>query len=113
MTAMGEADLIMSEIGIALIAKDQDNQYVPWAAESWEASEDGLTWTFKLRQDMKFQDGSPLTAKDYAYTYNRALDPASIGAASQLLAGVTNITAPDDYTLVFSLGEPSFYLLIT
>ncbi len=107
-TTMG---LVLDYTGATLIAKDKDNQYVPWAAESWEVSEDGLTYTFKVRQDMKFHDGTPVTAKDYAYTYTRDLDPASTGAASQMLAGVTAVTAPDDYTLVITLGAPNFYLL--
>jgi peptide/nickel transport system substrate-binding protein len=107
-TTMG---LILDYTGVALIAKDKDNQYVPWAAESWEVSSDGLTYTFTLRTDMKFQDGSPLTAKDFAYTYTRALDPSSTGATSQMLAGVVEVTATDDYTLIMTLSAPNFYLL--
>ena len=108
MTTIGN---ILDYIGIALIARDKDNQYIPWAAESWEVSSDGLSYTFMLRQDIKFQDGTPLTAKDFVYTFKRALDPSSTGAASQMLAGVTEITAPDDYTLLLTLSAPNYYLL--
>ena len=46
----------------------------PGLAESWETSEDGLTWTFHIRDDVMWSDGEPLTADDIAYTYNRILD---------------------------------------
>ena len=48
---------------------------MPGAAKSWEVSEDGLTWTFYLRPDQVFSDGSPLTARDYVYTFRRGADP--------------------------------------
>ena len=108
MTTMG---YILDYIGIALIDRDKDNIYVPWAAESWDISADGLSYTFNLRQDIKFQDGTPLTAKDFVYTYKRALDPSSTGAASQMLAGVTEISALDDFTLLLTLSTPNYYLL--
>jgi peptide/nickel transport system substrate-binding protein len=106
-TAESIADTVLQFIGAALVAKDPDNNYVPWVAESWDTSEDGLTWTFKLRHDIKFQDGTPLTANDYVWSINRALDPATQSpVTSQILAQVTQVEAPDDYTLVMTLNEP-------
>ena len=50
-------------------------EVVPAAAESWERSEDGRTWTFHLRPDLRWSDGSPLTSKDFAFAWQRALLP--------------------------------------
>ena len=52
---------------------DTDYKPVPDAAETWETSADGLTWTFHLRPDLKWSDGRPLTARDVAFTYNLIL----------------------------------------
>ena len=50
-------------------------EVVPAAAESWERSEDGRTWTFHLRPDLRWSDGSPLTSKDFVFAWQRALLP--------------------------------------
>ena len=51
-----------------------DMSPVPALAKSWKTSDDGLTWTFKIREGVKWSDDVPFTAKDIAYTYNRVLD---------------------------------------
>jgi len=89
---------------------DADYHPAPDIATSWETSEDGLTWTFHIRQGMKWQDGVPLTAGDVAFTYNLILDtqqPAYI----QYLTGVTSVTAPDDATLLITTRRPSAGML--
>lgn len=75
----------------------------PWLAESWEVSEDGLTYTFKLRQGVKFHDGSPLTAGDVVFSYDR-LKTIGEGYAYLVTAGVESVEAPDDSTVVFKLS---------
>ena len=60
-----------------LLNIDKDNNLIPGAAEDWEVSEDGLTWTFKLREGLKWSDGSPLTAEDFVYSWKRVVDPAT------------------------------------
>ncbi|MEK6587437.1 MAG: ABC transporter substrate-binding protein, partial [Chloroflexota bacterium] len=77
----------------------------PWLAESWEASANGLTYTFQLRQGVTFHDGSELLASDVVYSHNR-LQTIGEGYA-YLVSGVAEVTAPDDYTVVFTLGQPS------
>ena len=77
----------------------------PWLAESWEASADGLTYTFQLRQGVTFHDGSELLASDVVYSHNR-LQTIGEGYA-YLISGVAEVAAPDDSTVVFTLGQPS------
>jgi peptide/nickel transport system substrate-binding protein len=77
----------------------------PWLAESWEISDDGLTYTFKLREGVKFHDGSELQASDVVYSFNR-LQEIGEGYA-YLITGVESVTALDDYTVEFKLERPS------
>lgn len=58
-----------------LLIVDQDGKLAPGQAESWETSEDGLTWTFHLREGLKWSDGTPLTANDFVYSWKRVCDP--------------------------------------
>src|ERR671914_208292 len=53
---------------------DKDSSPVPGLADSWETSEDGLTWTFHLNKEAKWHDGEPVTSEDVAYTYRRILE---------------------------------------
>jgi peptide/nickel transport system substrate-binding protein len=77
----------------------------PWLAESWDVSDDGLTYTFHLRPGVKFHDGSDLLASDVVYSYNR-LQTIGEGYA-YLITGVESVEAPDDSTVVFTLAQPS------
>lgn len=115
-TSLLVATNVLQFIGAALIYLDPDTNIVPWLAESWEVSEDGLVWTFYLREDVTFSNGDPLTANDFVFTYRRAIDPetASPGAAGNL--GPTNMDsfiAVDDYTFQITLEEPFYPLLIS
>ncbi|MCL7999204.1 ABC transporter substrate-binding protein [Brucella sp. 21LCYQ03] len=95
------------------------SKVVPGAAESWTISEDGLTYTFKMKPDIKFASGNPLTAKDVAYTFERAvrLDKSPAFILTQFgLNGenvVENAKAVDDTTFVLKVDKayaPSFVL---
>jgi peptide/nickel transport system substrate-binding protein len=77
----------------------------PWLAESWDISDDGLTYTFHLREGVKFHDGSDLLASDVVYSYNR-LQTIGEGYA-YLITGVESVEALDDYTVEFVLERPS------
>jgi peptide/nickel transport system substrate-binding protein len=79
-------------------------------AESWEASEDGKTWTFKVRQGVKFHDGTELTSADVKASWDRIVWPkeGTISTKKSLYNGVIDrIEAPDDYTVVYHLKYPS------
>jgi peptide/nickel transport system substrate-binding protein len=83
----------------------KDFSPVPGIAESWTASPDGKTWTFKIRSGVKWSDGQPLTAKDVAYTFNRVVNGETENAAFyNYVANLKKVTAPDDTTAVFELS---------
>ena len=87
----------------------EDLAPVPALAEDWEASEDGLTWTYTIREGVTWSDGEPLTADDIAYTYNRILEGKVEGGStwSSYLKSVTKVTAPDATTVVLELEKPN------
>ncbi|MFI5606614.1 ABC transporter substrate-binding protein [Amycolatopsis sp. NPDC051903] len=73
----------------------------PALAESWTTSPDKLTWTFKIRQGVKWSDGQPVTAKDAAFTFQRMLDDETARTANgNYVANFQSVSAPDDTTLV-------------
>lgn len=88
----------------SLVYPDMDNQPVAQLADSWETSEDGLTWTFKLRKGIKFHDGTELLASDVVYSMNRLLTLGE-GFAYMFTDYVDSAEAADDYTVVFHLKE--------
>jgi peptide/nickel transport system substrate-binding protein len=99
--------------GASLIARDPETgEFVPYLAESWTQAADGLSYEFKLRQDVKFHDGTPLTAQDYAFTFNRAIAPETKSpTAGQTLLGLVSAEAVDDYTLRLNMQMPNAVLL--
>jgi peptide/nickel transport system substrate-binding protein len=87
-------------------------QVVPYLAESWDISPDGLTYTFHLRQDVKFSNGDPLTAQDWVYTIDRAKSPEIASPFSgSIFDPIDTYQALDDYTLELVLKKPSFTFL--
>ena len=82
----------------------------PAVAKSWDISSDGLTYTFKLRDDVKFHDGSPLKASDVVYSFDR-LKAIGEGFAYLVTPDVVSVEAPDDTTVVFKLKAPSALFL--
>ena len=96
------------------------NQVEPGLAESWERSEDGLTWTFRLRRDVRWHDGQPFTAHDVDFTFNRIIHNDDIPASSrstfnfryrdaasgQWRTAPMTVTALDDYTVECVLPVP-------
>ena len=79
-------------------------------AESWEVSPDGLTWTFHLHKDIKWQDGPPLTADDVAFTYNYIIDNP-MGGMSSAAKGITKAVKVDDYTVQLVTDKPKSNIL--
>jgi len=99
-------------LGAGLVYRDADGNYTPWLAESWTVSEDNLVWEFMLREDVTFHNGDPLTAHDYAWTFNRLIDPETASPiAANLVLGLANAEAVDDYTLRLNFGMANASLL--
>ncbi len=115
-----EGDLI-----VGLVTEDASGQPIAGAAASWEVSPDGLTWTFHLRKNDVWSDGTPVTADDFVFAYRRLLDPKTaaqyaynmwvIKNAKAVNDGTMPLTAlgakaVDDDTLVLTLEHPAPYL---
>ena len=81
-----------------------DFSILPNMAESWTSSEDGLTWTYKLRSDMKWSDGVPMTAEDVAYTITRSVQDGWWNHTT--VTGNLTATATDAQTLVVTSSVP-------
>ena len=81
-----------------------DFSILPSMAESWTSSEDGLTWTYKLRSDMKWSDGEPMTADDVVYTITRSVTDGWWNHTT--VTGNLTATAPDAQTLVVTSSVP-------
>ncbi|MEO8393787.1 MAG: peptide ABC transporter substrate-binding protein [Chloroflexota bacterium] len=109
-----------------LVRFDGDLNIIPDLADSWTVSDDALSYTFKLRDDAKFSDGTPITSADVIWSLEHALDPNSGGwtgsyylyniqGAQDIIDGkvttLTGATALDDKTVVLALVQPSAYFL--
>ncbi|WP_425476019.1 ABC transporter substrate-binding protein [Mesorhizobium yinganensis] len=92
-----------------LLGLDANNKLVPVIAESWEASPDQTTFTFKLNPKAKFSDGSPVEAKDVKWSWERLKNIK--GSPSDLAASIASIEAPDAQTVVVKTSEPNSELL--
>ena len=77
-------------------------------ATDWTSSDDGLTWTYTMRDDATWSDGEPLTSADVAYTYGRILDGGPERSTwGSYLKGVTDVATPDDTTVELTFDKPS------
>lgn len=79
-----------------------ETQIEPWLATSWESNEDATEWTFYLRDDVYFHDGTQLTSADVAPSVQRRQDLAQ--GAAYVVADVVDVQTPDDFTVVFVLS---------
>lgn len=106
-TSTANAGRILQYAGDTLLRKNLQGEYIPGLAESWEASDDGLTWTFTLREGVTFHNGEPLTADDVRASIERALAPETQSPiAASLFEAVTEIDVTGEYTLSLTLDEP-------
>ena len=118
---------VIADYTDGLMQMDADGQAVPAIAESYDLSDDGLTYTFHLRTDAKWSNGTPVTAADFVFGWQRAVDPdvaseyaymlsdiGQIKNAAEIIAGEKDkselgVTAVDDNTLQVELNAPVSY----
>ncbi|NKB46131.1 MAG: peptide ABC transporter substrate-binding protein [Alphaproteobacteria bacterium] len=117
---------IMTDMFIALATTSPADDAIPGSAESWEVSEDGLTYTFDMRDGLLWSDGTPIDAYDFLYTFRRQLDPATASRTAEYFTPIVNaeavlrnelpveslgVEAIDSDTLVIRLAYPAPYLM--
>jgi oligopeptide transport system substrate-binding protein len=117
---------VLRDIFEGLVSYDAAGELIPATAESWDVSEDGLTYTFQIRPDARWSNGDAVTAADFVFGLRRLVDPATAAFYAAELANVVNaaeivagelqpdqlgVRASDERTLVISLRRPTPYLL--
>lgn len=114
------SDTVAKRIFSTLVKFAPDATVIPDLAESWDVSDDGLIYHFKLREGVKFHNGDPLTAQDVAYSYTRLVDPNQPTKRSSLMKyvngamdyyegradSVSGIVVDDDYNITLTLSGP-------
>ncbi|MNW25970.1 Oligopeptide-binding protein AppA precursor [compost metagenome] len=103
LSAATDTSSMMDNVFDGLFEAGVDGGLVPAIAESYEISEDGLTYTFKLRQGVKFHDGTDLTSADVYYSYAKLAGLEGAEPLSSKFASVAKINTPDDYTVEVTL----------
>ena len=101
---------MLAQTGEYLCLSDQHLTLQPVLAESWSANSTADVWTFKIRQGVKFHNGSPLTADDVVYTYKLQTNPKSGSSALSAFGGVLvpdGVKKVDDFTVAFHLVAPN------
>lgn len=124
----GAAAPILHDLNIGLMTVDGHGRLVPGTAESWTVSEDGLSYTFRLRDGLKWSDGRPMTSADYVYSARRLVTPETAARFASFFYPVKNaraivrgqlppeqigVHAPDERTVVYRLEYPAPYFLQT
>ena len=97
-TTVGPSMWVNSLIYDSLLVADEEGNYYSHLAESWDVSEDGTTWTFHLREGVKFHDGTDFNADAVVKTFDRYLDPETQAPSPWVLGKPTEYVAVDDMT---------------
>ncbi len=102
---------MMENVYETLVVVSPDLRILPGLAESWKTSDDGLTWTFTIRREVKFHHGRVMTADDVAYSLNRIRDPKVKSPRLGDFSEVDTISASGPSTVVIKLKKPFSPLL--
>jgi peptide/nickel transport system substrate-binding protein len=106
--AAGAIDSVLySNVFEGLTRFTQTGAVVPGLAQSWEISGDGLSYTFMLREGVRFHDGSAMTAQDVVFSLDRARGADSQNAQKALFADIARVEALDDLTVRVTLSQPN------
>jgi peptide/nickel transport system substrate-binding protein len=97
---------VLSQIYSTLLDTDADHKPIAGLAELPKISADGTTYTFTLKQGLKFTNGSALDSTDVKYTFEKIMDPESKASSKSYFASVGSVQAPDPQTVVVKLKQP-------
>ncbi len=110
--ASSDAEIaVLNAVYDYLVDVDENNNVVPRLAESWAVSDDGLVYTFQLRSGVTFHDGSPFSAADVVWTYDRLRDPALELPTANLYSNIVSVDATDALAVTFTLATPRPFFL--
>jgi peptide/nickel transport system substrate-binding protein len=104
------SELTLLNIFEGLVRVQENGQIAPCLAQSWERKSP-TEYVFRLRQGVKFHDGSTFTAKDVQFTFARNADSTSTNKRKRVFVNVQSVQTPDDYTAVVTLKKPSWLFL--
>ena len=100
-------EVVYANVFEGLTRIDRNGEVKPALAESWKVSDDGLTYTFKLHQGVKFHDGTDFDSADVKFSLDRAMAEDSTNAQKGLFAPIASVAAPDAGTVVITLKQPA------
>lgn len=110
--ASADAEIaVLNAVYDYLVDIDADNAVIPRLATDWTESDDGLTYTFTLAEGVTFHDGSPLTAEDVVWTFDRLRDPALELPTADLYANISAVEASAEGEVTFTLAERNPFFL--
>ncbi len=101
----GMSHVVIEQVYSTLLNLDENAKPYAGIAESWSQAEDGLSWTFTLREGLTFHNGEALTAEDVVFSFERILDPDSGYAYSSQIETIDEVVAVDDLTVEFRLNR--------
>lgn len=105
MSTINAASVTHHKIYEGLVQRDENSEIQPMLAENWKQIND-TTWEFKLREDVKFHDGTPFNADAVKKTFDRLLDPVVASPRAVVFDMVKEVKPVDEFTVQFILKEP-------
>jgi oligopeptide transport system substrate-binding protein len=102
---------VLRDLGEGLVSFTATGEMTAGTAESWDISDDGLTYTFYLRPDAKWSNGDAVTAAHFVFSVKRLVNPDTGAFYAQFVSEITELEAVDDQTLIIRLARPTPYLL--
>ena len=117
---------VLNDLYSGLVDYNQKNEIISGLAKSWDITPDKKTYTFHLRNDIKFSDGSAITSKDFAFSFRRVVDPKTASPYNYLLNDIVNaqeimkgtkpnaelgVETPDKLTFIIKLKKPNLNFL--
>src|SRR5256712_8562146 len=102
---------VATNVGCGLVSITPDGKFIPEAAESWQISPDGLLYTFKLKKNILFHDGTKVDAAAVKFSIDRIMDPATRSSMRVYYEKVHSVEVVDPYTVQIRLKEPYGFTL--